>query len=435
MRELTKKEKKLCIALLDKDKQEQHQLRVGDVLYGLYGFECIEKDSLGAKYPDSPFKIRLTCLSAKRQEIVDDLNEAISLLLMLKNKDMISFVDSKSDKCFGDNTPKMYGLHEPEHSDAAVIDLFDVNTWQLLNSYYYVSNSFKDYCKDYKTIEQRRHEKEVKLMKCTNKIALVTALLAFITLIITIMCSCGQSQPKQTIENTQAKTLINIPEDIHKKSPKKLMADSVVSLSFQGFTLGKPLSGALKKAKENNRVWNVKREGNETKGETSVMLLAPHGSLTVSFTINTYHDTIYRIVYKSTSDKAFGNIADLYKEKYGSNCKCHFESPDATYNPNNNKFYNWSFSNQRIEVSELDFVMTIRDYMMKDKEYLKLCIDNRDHSVYVHYTDFTYQHKAHIVDSIRQVNEIIIKERKQHIQDSINKIKAEKRNKVSIEQI
>jgi len=435
MRELTEKEKILCKTLIEKDKQEHHQVRLGDVLFELYDFECIEKESLGEEYKDYPFKIILSCLSEKREVIVEDLNEAIALLLMLKEKGMISFIDSKFNECFGDNTPKMYGLNEPEHSAAAMVDYFDANTWQLLNSYYYISNSFKDYCKDFKTVEQRRHEKEVKLMKCTNKIALVTALLAFITLIITIMCSCGQSQPKQTIENTQANTLINIPEDIHKKSPKKLMADSVVSLSFQGFTLGKPLSGALKKAKENNRVWNVKREGNETKGETSVMLLAPHGSLTVSFTINTYHDTIYRIVYKSTSDKAFGNIADLYKEKYGSNCKCHFESPDATYNPNNNKFYNWSFSNQRIEVSELDFVMTIRDYMMKDKEYLKTCIDNRDHSVYVHYTDFTYQHKAHIVDSIRQVNEIIIKERKQHIQDSINKINAEKRNKVAIEQI
>ena len=158
MRELTDKEKKLCRELIDKDKQEHHQLRVGDVLYGLYGFECIYKERLGEKYPDSPFKIRLICLSDKRQEIVDDLNEAISLLLMLKDKGMISFVDSKSDECLGDNTPKvMYLSEEAEHSDAAMMDYFDINTWQLLNSYYYISNSFKDYFrKIFKTIEQRR---------------------------------------------------------------------------------------------------------------------------------------------------------------------------------------------------------------------------------------------------------------------------------------
>lgn len=162
MRELTDKEKKLCRELIDKDNQEHHQLRVGDVLYGLYGFECIYKERLGEKYPDSPFKIRLICLSAKRQDIVEELNEAISLLLMLRDKGMISFVDSKSDKCFGDNTPKMYGLKEDEHSDAAMMDYFDVNTWQLFNSYYYISNSFKDYCrKNFKTIEQRRFEKTI----------------------------------------------------------------------------------------------------------------------------------------------------------------------------------------------------------------------------------------------------------------------------------
>lgn len=193
MRELTEKEKNLCRALVEKDKQEHHQLRVGEVLHDLYDFECIEKDKLGEKYPDSPFKIRLTCISSQREDIVDDLNEAISLLLMLKDKGMISFVNSKSDECFGDNTPKMYGLHEPEHSNAAVMDIFDVNTWQLLNSYYYISNPFKDYCSDFKTIEQRRHEKEIRVMRRTNCIALFTLLIAFVSLLASI-CPCCQSK-------------------------------------------------------------------------------------------------------------------------------------------------------------------------------------------------------------------------------------------------
>lgn len=49
MRELTPKEKELCKALIDKDRKEQHQLRIGDVLLDLYDFECIEKDVLGEK--------------------------------------------------------------------------------------------------------------------------------------------------------------------------------------------------------------------------------------------------------------------------------------------------------------------------------------------------------------------------------------------------
>ena len=103
MRELTEKEKTLCKALIEKDKQERHQVRLGDVLSELYDFEGIEKESLGEKYQDYPFKIILSCLSEKRDVIVEDLNEAIALMLMLKEKGMISFIDSRSDECFGDN--------------------------------------------------------------------------------------------------------------------------------------------------------------------------------------------------------------------------------------------------------------------------------------------------------------------------------------------
>ena len=184
MRELTDKEKTLCKTLIESDREERHQLRIGDALSRLYDFECIEKESLGEKYQDYPFKIILSCLSEKRDEIVNDLNEAIALLLILKEKGMISFIDSKSDDCFGDKTPKMYGLNEPEHSAASMVDFFDVNTWQLLNSYYYLSNSFKDYCRDFKTIEQRRHELEIQIAKSTLTPTWIAAIFAILSLII-----------------------------------------------------------------------------------------------------------------------------------------------------------------------------------------------------------------------------------------------------------
>ena len=220
MRELTDKEKKLCRELIDKDNQEHHQLRVGDVLYGLYGFECIYKERLGEKYPDSPFKIRLICLSAKRQDIVEELNEAISLLLMLRDKGMISFVDSKSDKCFGDNTPKMYGLKEDEHSDAAMMDYFDVNTWQLLNSYYYLSNAFKDYCKDFNSIEQRRYEK-------TIIVSLLTLLITSASLVVSIRSCCKAKATSYPEESTKEIIFQNQPREMIKAST----SDTVITLS------------------------------------------------------------------------------------------------------------------------------------------------------------------------------------------------------------
>ena len=416
------------MALIENDDKERHQIRIGDVLLKLYDIECIEKESIGEKYQEYPFKIKISCLSEKRDGIVNDLNEAISLLLMLKEKGMVSFIDSKSDKCFGDNTPKMY-LNDPEHSVAPMIDCFDVNTWQLLNSYYYLSNSFKDYCQDFKTIEQRRHEREIKGIQCTNIIAFITMLIAFVTLVFTV-CSCSQSHEKKTTDIKD-----NTNKSTYNKSPRELMADSIVSLSFQGFTLGEPLIGSLKKAQAQNQVWNIRRSGDVVKGRTKVMLLSPNKSLLVDFKIYTYHDTIYYIEYESSSDEAFGNIADLYIEKYGHYYDYDYDRPDATYNPNNNKHYTWSYSNQQINVSERDYVMIIRDYMMKDKETLQTFLDCRDHSVYVYYIDYSFQQKAHVADSIKREKEEIIRAKKQRVQDSIDEIKAKKRRENAIKQI
>ena len=429
MRELTPKEKILCKTLIDKDQQERHQLRIGDVLSDIYDFECIKKDNFGSSYQDCPFKIQISCISNKRESIEEDLNEAIALLLMLKEKGMLSYIYSKSDECFGDNTPKSYYLSEPEHSESAMLNYFNIDTWQLLDSYYYISNSFKDFVNnDYKTIEQRRHEKEMESMKCTNRIAIVTIIVAVLSLLFSV-CSCTHPDNAKGDDNKDTMSFVT------KKTPREIMADSIVSLSFQGFTLGKPLSNSLQNAIEGKRVWNVQRKGDITNGNTTIMLLTPNNSLNVSFTIYTYHDTIYHIEYKSSSDRAFGNIAKLYKEKYGSYYSYHYDRPDATYNPNNNEYFTWTFSNQRIEVNELDYVMEIRDYMMKDKEQLKSFLNCRDHSVYVHYTDFSYSQKAHISDSIKREKESFIQEKKQHIQDSTNKVKEEKRKKVAIKQI
>lgn len=430
MRELTPKEKKLCKALIDKDRKEQHQLRIGDVLLDLYDFECIEKDVLGEKYQDYPFNIRISCLSDKRKGIEEDLNEAIALLIMLKEKGMLSYIYSKSDDCFGDNTPKSYYLGEPEHSEAAMLNYFSVDAWQLLDSYYYVSNSFIDYVSNgCKTIEQRRHEEEMSSMKCTNRISIATAIIALLTLLFSILCSC--TNPGNTNE---PKDYIATPHE-REKSYEELMADSIVSLSFRGITLGKPLSTALKREVENNHIWNVSHKGDETKGQTSITLLDSNKPLQASIIISTVRDTVYHIELRSKSDRAFDNVAKLYGEKYGRCTHYSYDKPDATYNPNNNEYYEWTFSNQRVEVTEQDYVMTIRDYMMKDKETLQMFLDCRDHSVYVHYTDFDFSHKAWVADSIKQAREEIAREKKQHIQDSINKIKEEKRKKMAIKQI
>ena len=67
------------------------------------------------------------------------------------------------------------------------------------------------------------------------------------------------------------------------------------------------------------------------------------------------------IIFTLNIAGAFDNIEKLYREKYGRCTHFSYDKPDATYNPNNNVYCEWSFSNQRVDVVEKDYVMTIRD--------------------------------------------------------------------------
>ena len=431
MRELTEKEKKLCLELIKRDEQEQHQLLIGEVLLRLYGIEYFRKDTHGKVYQDSHFKTRIGCLSKKRKDIIEDLNEAISLLLMLKEKGMISFVYSNSDESIGDDTPISYPLGSPEHCDIPMMDYYESNSWHLLDSYYYISNSFKDYCRDFKSIEQRRHEKEMKSMRCTNIIAIITSVIALLTLLLSVhSCVRPNVSNNSTDQDTMSFT--------RQKTPKEIMADSVVSFSFRGFKLGKPLRPALIKAQKEKYIWNVNIKGNVTKGKTSILLLDSNKPLSVSITVETYLDTIYYIELKSDSDRAFSNIADVYREKYGYWYSYTRGKPDATYFTNNNKTYWWNFNNQRVSVHECDYIINTPDYNMLSqmkKEDIEFWLSQRDHSVYVYYVDNDFSNKAKVSDSIKREKKRVIEEKKQHVQDSINRIKEEKRKETVVKQI
>ena len=117
-------------------------------------------------------------------------------------------------------------------------------------------------------------------------------------------------------KNVSDTTNYNNREDaiqlVKKKTTKEIMADSVVSLAFREFELGKPLQPALKKAQNNKHIWNVNRKGNVTKGRTSILLLDSNTPLSTGITIETYNDTVYYIELKSDSNRAFSNIADVY---------------------------------------------------------------------------------------------------------------------------
>ena len=72
---------------------------------------------------------------------------------------------------------------------------------------------------------------------------------------------------------------------------------------------------------------------------------------------------------------------------------------------------------------------------MINKETLKFFLSLRDHSVYVIYSDFEYEKRARMVYYLKNEKEMPIREKQQHIQDSINKTKKEKKRKAAIDQI
>lgn len=217
------------------------------------------------------------------------------------------------------------------------------------------------------------------------------------------------------------------------KTPQETLADSMVSLCFKDFTLGQPLSSALKKAQNCNHIWQFYHSGNTFKGISNILLLDSDIPLRVELCITTYHDTIYKIELESDSERAFGNLEDLYVKKYGNGYTSNFYKRVNGYLTSIHSYHKWIYSNQEVGVYENDYRKSVSTNISKTRQ--KQILRDYGHGVRVVYKDYLYLEKAIIADSIKRENEKVIEEHKKHIQDSIKKVRNDKRAQKAIKQI
>lgn len=175
MRALTNTEKKICYAL-QKHHTKTPPVLVGNVLCELFDIECIKKSTLG-EFDNYPYKCTVTVVEERRDEVVKNLNEAIALIRLLEEKGMLYLSSNGIDNPIGQAESLARLISEPKVTISSMRDLVCDNSWELLNSYYFLTNGFDDYVGHrFRTIETRRHCRMLIVAIISILIAIGTAL-------------------------------------------------------------------------------------------------------------------------------------------------------------------------------------------------------------------------------------------------------------------
>lgn len=232
MRALTGTEKKICYAL-QKHHTRTPPVLIGDVLCELFDIECIKKSTLG-EYDNYPYKCTLTVVEERRDEVVKNLNEAIAFIRILEEKGMLYLSSNSIDNPIGQAESMARLISEPKVTISSMRDLVCDNSWDLLNSYYFLTNGFDDYVKyKFKTIETRRHRVMVGIAIASIIVAVLIALSSVWLNICHNHIKLDSKQYEQIIELLQENNVqmsnqtTNIIDEIDKEI--KSLTDSVVS--------------------------------------------------------------------------------------------------------------------------------------------------------------------------------------------------------------
>ena len=179
MRELTESEKRFCETLLENDKKYRGLKPLGDVVLKYFGIDYIKKDQFLGQNEKTPFNVRIGVRIEKKDEVIQNVNEVIALLLLLEKEGMISYIPIETNRIIGEESLLMDCSPKPIKGEYGFLDCFGVNTWSLLNSYYYLTNSFKDFVNHkFRTIEARRHKQIMTASWTAIIVAILTSIVS-----------------------------------------------------------------------------------------------------------------------------------------------------------------------------------------------------------------------------------------------------------------
>ena len=210
MRSITTEEQKVIRKLIEWQSNGQ-SIRLGEVLLKLYPIEYIEPSDKEGDFYRNALEISYDYNNTSSSKIL----EAINIIDLLIKKDYLITKEFYADNIIGEKKtdcglPKMYHISSNRrYVETTLMNYYDYNLWNLLNSYYYVTNSLIDFANDFKTVEQRHFEeqlKEAKRSTCWSRFAAVIDVFAFIASVVFGFCqSCSQ----QELDSEQINTIIS----------------------------------------------------------------------------------------------------------------------------------------------------------------------------------------------------------------------------------
>ena len=214
MREFTKTEKEVVRKLIEWCSDDQ-SIRLGEVLLRL--FPKIEYIKPSNKKEDEFYKHTIEISYNIKQGSLSDILEAINLFDLLVKQNYIVVKQLFTTECIGEERQGLYSnIDEVHYVKTSIINYYQYDLWEFLCSYFYVTNALVDFAKDFKTVEQRRYEKQLKVANDTLMEAKMTLVktrqsfnVAIAALIVSIIFGVYQSCSQQEINSEQINTIIS----------------------------------------------------------------------------------------------------------------------------------------------------------------------------------------------------------------------------------
>lgn len=104
MRALTEDKKRFCKELLESEERFQGQKPLGDVFREFFGIDFFKKDQSLGQIQNSPFTVRLGSKINVKDEVIQKINEAIALVLLLEKEGMISYIPIETNRIIGEES-------------------------------------------------------------------------------------------------------------------------------------------------------------------------------------------------------------------------------------------------------------------------------------------------------------------------------------------
>lgn len=203
MRALTDNEKKIA-QKLNEFYSKGNSIRLGELLRKIFPIDCIEQNQTENEF----YKKTVTICYDDAQANIEDIYEAINLFVLLIQKDYLVVKDFVPTKVLGEKNYMPYSLDEGKHVvETRLFNYYKFDLWELLCSNYYVTASLTDFIKDFKTIEQRRYEEQLREAKASVCWSRFAGIISVITLFMTICCDCCRKKQPSTLDAEQFETL------------------------------------------------------------------------------------------------------------------------------------------------------------------------------------------------------------------------------------